>query len=79
MGRRAPTPQRRDSGSSRYPLFMQTDELLTSVSGTGPVRRLEIRYRLKVPIHSVWNAITRIDEVRHWWTGGLLEEKEGGF
>lgn len=57
---------------------MHDNTLLTEVTGTGPVRRLEIRLNLAAGIESVWHAISRSEELAIWWTGGRLEAREGG-
>lgn len=51
---------------------------LASVSGHGQYRRVEVRRVVHAPIEKVWNAITRADEVRHWWAEGEIDAREGG-
>ena len=55
---------------------------LATLSGTGAVRRVELRVELDAPIRTVWDAITRVEHLAHWWRdwrpGGLVEPREGG-
>lgn len=57
---------------------MAIDEKLTEISGTGPVRRLEIQIEIAASIDAVWDAITQAEQVAHWWTNGTIEAREGG-
>jgi len=52
--------------------------LLTQVTGSGPIRRLEIKISIGANILSVWNALTDSQRVKYWWTTGVIEAKEGG-
>jgi uncharacterized protein YndB with AHSA1/START domain len=56
---------------------MKHNELAT-VAGYGKQRRVEVRCEMDAPIEKVWNAITEVDEVKEWWTGGEINPREGG-
>jgi uncharacterized protein YndB with AHSA1/START domain len=56
---------------------MNRDELAT-VTGRGDYRRIEVRRVIRAPIEKVWSAITNADHVRHWWTAGVIDAREGG-
>jgi uncharacterized protein YndB with AHSA1/START domain len=51
---------------------------LARVDGTGAARRIEVRTTIDADIDTVWNAITQVEQVRHWWTNGIIEPREGG-
>lgn len=57
---------------------MTESTLLTRVSGSGPVRRLEIKLEIDSPIQKVWSALTDSNKVQNWWTAGIIEPREGG-
>ncbi len=57
---------------------MSDSNLLTKVTGTASVRRVEIKLELNSSIQDVWEAITDNEKVKHWWTDGIIEAREGG-
>ena len=57
---------------------MNEAERLARVDGTGAVRRVELRATIDAPVERVWAAITEPEATRHWWTGGIIEPREGG-
>lgn len=57
---------------------MVVNHKLTSISGTGSVRRLEIQLQIAAPVSKVWESITDVEHVAHWWTSGTIGAHEGG-
>lgn len=57
---------------------MNRNTLLTQVTGSGPVRRLEIKITINAPIQIVWDSITVSEKMKNWWEGGIIEPHEGG-
>ncbi len=53
-------------------------EKYVSLRGGGPVRRLQTDVDIAAPIEKVWDAISDVEHVQHWWTGGRIDEEEGG-
>lgn len=57
---------------------MKDDDGRVRASGHGKYRRVEVRRIVDAPIERVWEAITSAEELRQWWTAGLVEPREGG-
>lgn len=51
---------------------------LPSVVGQGKYRQIVVKREIKAPIERVWRAITRAEEIGHWWADGEIEAREGG-
>ncbi|MEM7099709.1 MAG: SRPBCC domain-containing protein [Pseudomonadota bacterium] len=53
-----------------------------TIEGNGKVRRVSLTNTLDAPIRIVWEAITQLEHMVHWWPdwqpGGIIEPKEGG-
>ena len=50
---------------------------LTTVNGTGPVRRLQVQTLIHAPIEKVWQAVTQIEHVKQWWADGAIGSQAG--
>lgn len=57
---------------------MKQSDLLTQVTGSGPVRRLELKVTINAQIQNVWEYITVSEKIENWWAGGIIEPREGG-
>jgi len=59
-----------------------SEEKHVVILGSGATRRIALERRLRAPIDKVWQAITSVDALKHWWVdwqaGGEIERKEGG-
>lgn len=53
-----------------------------TILGHGATRRVSLERHLPAPIEKVWQAITSIEALKHWWVdwqaGGEIEQEEGG-
>ena len=56
---------------------MERQELPTVV-GDGQYRQIVVKREINAPILRVWRAITRSEEIGHWWAAGEIEAREGG-
>ncbi|MEM7077197.1 MAG: SRPBCC domain-containing protein [Pseudomonadota bacterium] len=56
---------------------MVTERKLTEVHGIGAVRRLQTRNEIRAPIDVVWDTLTQIEHVRHWWADGHIGSRVG--
>ena len=54
-----------------------SEKKLTEVHGYGAVRRLQTRSEIRAPIHTVWDALTQIEHVKHWWADGHIGTQAG--
>ena len=54
-----------------------------TIQGDGDVRRVLLQNELNAPISRVWDAVTTVDQIQHWWSdwraGGVIEPHEGGI
>jgi len=59
-----------------------TEFKYASIQGDGDVRRVALQNELNAPISRVWEAVTTVDQIQHWWPdwrpGGVIEPNEGG-
>jgi uncharacterized protein YndB with AHSA1/START domain len=51
--------------------------LLTEITGTGKVRRLQTQISISKDVAEVWNAITETKHIGHWWTHGTVGKRAG--
>lgn len=52
------------------------------IQGEGAVRRVALSNTLNAPLETVWQAITNVEQIQHWWPdwqpGGIIDKAEGG-
>jgi uncharacterized protein YndB with AHSA1/START domain len=52
------------------------------IQGDCVVRRVALSNTLNAPIETVWQAITNVEQIQHWWPdwrpGGVIDKAEGG-
>ncbi|MEM9624250.1 MAG: SRPBCC domain-containing protein [Pseudomonadota bacterium] len=52
------------------------------IQGGGPVRRIALQNTLAHGLAEVWEVLTEVKHVQHWWPdwqpGGVIEPREGG-
>ena len=52
------------------------------IQGYGPLRRITLSNSLDAPIKTVWEVLTQVDHMAHWWPdwepGGVVEPTTGG-
>lgn len=52
------------------------------IQGDGAIRRIALSNTLNAPLETVWQAITEVEQIQHWWPdwrpGGVIDKVEGG-
>ncbi|NJN50899.1 MAG: hypothetical protein HC809_03060 [Gammaproteobacteria bacterium] len=46
--------------------------------GTGSLRQITVKRDIAAKIDTVWRALTRADEIQHWWATGEIDAHVGG-
>ncbi len=58
------------------------DQKYAAIQGDGAIRRIALSNTFNASLETVWQAITNVDQIQHWWpdwrSGGVIDKAEGG-